>query len=456
MNRLGHPTEACDSKSRGLQPARPFGKQQARRTQSRVDLAPSLIVLAWFVAGCDKPKEGPKRSDDAAAHAHRYHPEVRRADAIGTPASAPARAGAVTQPSDINFGENSAIGCPVLFVNGESITVQDVLEPTVDDLAAKARTMSLASYRNYVFRTVNNQIDYLASVAVVYQEAKQKYSGEKEQKAFDKEADRLVKDVVVHRYGGINARYEAHLKSLDLTTSDIKARAKRQAMVMQFLHDQFKPLAREPSRRELLQYYQAHPDEFASPARAQLLLIDIPLEKELGKPVGQAAPAELAGARERTRAQLTRAREELDSGVEFAAVARKYSKGIRASAGGDWGEITPGSLTGRWAKAAEVLFQLKAGQISDIVDNSDTLFIVKCGKLTPAVKLTFEQAQEQIIGRLADEEFNRQRDAYVQQLLAKATVGRRQDFFEAVLAAVPRPAAPTAAPSALVSPPNEP
>ncbi|HSW47166.1 MAG TPA: peptidyl-prolyl cis-trans isomerase [Phycisphaerae bacterium] len=401
----------------------------------------SAALTAAALVGCDQKPAGPKRSDHEAAHTPRFHPDVPRADATGT--TAPATAHAVTQPSDITFADLGLVGCPVLFVNSETVTVQEVLEPIIQDLTQKAASMPLAGYRNHVFRTVNNQIDFVISMIVLNQEAKDKYSDEKQQQAFDKEADRLARDVVNRRFGGVTTRYEAHLKALGLTMDDIKARAKRQAMVTQFLHDQFKPMATDPSRRELLRYYQTHMDEFSSPPRAQLLLIEIPLDKLLDKPLHRASRDEVQRARSEARVQLARAREELESGVDFASVARGYSKGIRAGQGGDWGEITPGSLTGRWAKADEVLFTLRPGQVSDVVDAGDAMFLIKCGSFTPGHKLGFEEAQEKIIVRLADEEFNRRRDEYVMDLLNKATIRKRQEFFEAVLATVPRPAALT-------------
>jgi len=411
----------------------------------------SLTLAA--LSGCDKPDPGPKREDHTTAHTPRYHPDVKRANAVGLPASQPGTgaSGAVTRPADIDF-ETGPVGCPVLFVNGDTLAVQDVLEPILDDLKCKAETLSVPAYRNHLFRAVGGQIDYQTTMLVIHQEAKEAFSDERMQEAFDKEADRLVKDVINRRFGGSYARYEAHLKWLELTLAGIKARAKRQAMVMQFLRDRFHPLVGNPTRRELDKYYRTHLDEFTTPAKAELFLIEIPLAKELGKPRPEATPAQIEAARSRARARLERAQLELDSGVEFAAVAKRYSKGIRARTGGAWGEISPAALTGRWAGAAKVLFTLQPHQISDIIETDEALFIVKCGRQTPARRLTFEEAQEQIINRFADEDFERRRNAYVQELMTRATIRRRQAFFQAVLAAAPRPAAFTAE----RNPPTEP
>lgn len=39
------------------------------------------------------------------------------------------------------------------------------------------------------------------------------------------------------RFGGVKARYEAHLKAMDLTFKEMKERTKRQMMVSQFLRE---------------------------------------------------------------------------------------------------------------------------------------------------------------------------------------------------------------------------
>lgn len=400
----------------------------------------SLIPAMPF--GCDKPDTGPKREDDASAHARRYHPNVKRADATGSPASQPSadHHGVVTRPADIDF-DAGPIGSPVLFVNDDTITVQEILEPILEDLKQKAATLPLPAYRNHLFRAVGSQIEYQMTMLVIYQQAQKAFSEERIQKAFDKEADRMVQDLINRLYAGSHAKYEAHLKTLDLTMDGIKARAKRQAMVMQFLQDRFRPLVGNPTRQDLLKYYQSHLDEFTTPAKAELFLIEIPLEMELGKPLAEASPAQIEKARSSAREQLERAKQELDAGVEFAAVAKKYSKGIRARTGGAWGEISPGALTGRWAEAAKVLFTLKANQISDIVETEEALFIVKCGQYTPGNKLTFEEAQAKIANRFANENFERRRQNYVKELMACATTHPREAFFQAVLAAAPRPTA---------------
>lgn len=400
-------------------------------------VAAGLIAAALATStGCDKPKTGPKRADHAAAHSTYYHPDVQRRP-TGQPETAASRPEAATQPVDFRFGRDPA-GSPVMFVNGENLTVADVLEPIIDDLAPRSRSLSENAYRDFLVRRVVEQISMEISRIMIYQEARKTFP-DKLDEAFAKEADKIIQEVIANRFGGVKARYEAHLKALDLTLPEMKERAKRQVMVGNYLRERFKPMIQNPPRSELLKYYQQHRDEFTTPAKAELFLIEIPIEAELGKPLTSALPDEMAAARERALNRLVRAREEIESGIAFADVARQYSKGLQAARGGEVGEISPGALTGRWARAAEVLFTLEEGQMSDPVDTPEAVFLIKCGKRQPAHQARFEESQSQIMNRLMDEQFNSLQRRYILELEAKATVRKRQEFTLAVLSAAPRP-----------------
>lgn len=411
------------------------------RTPSRlVHLLALLPAVA--IVGCQQKEVGPKFADHQAAHTPRYHPQVKRTTET---TSAPSEFSAATQPDDETVlkaiaTDSGPIGSPILFVNGDTISVQELLEPIIDQLRQQAAALSLGQYQSAFLRTVNRELDAQISRLLVYQEAKRDYR-DKAKEAVDKETDRLLKATINHRFGGSQVRYENHLKSLGLTLEDRKEFYRRQVMVLAFLRERFQPLLTTPPRREMLKYYEDHLDQFSRPARAQMLLIDVPYEKLLDKLPQEATASELADARVQARQRLEKARAELDSGIEFAEVAKAHSLGIRRALGGDWGEITPDSLTGRWAKAAEVLFTLREGQISEITETDQSMFIVKCGKYTPEQRLSFEEAQEQIIARIQEEQNERLTQNYILQLLNRATISRDQrlEFLYAVYAAAPKP-----------------
>lgn len=400
----------------------------------------ACLLSGWTVTGCDDNKPvGPKRADHEAAHRRGYHPDVARRAASTAPATRPA---GDTDLSDLRPASRRLVGKQGLRVNNDIILVHDVLEPIIEDLREKARILSPADYDRHVRTAVRDQIHRQIHHAVVYQEARHAFPSDEIQKLFEQEAEDMIRHVQMTQYGGLQARYEAHLASLGMTMSDARERARRHAMVLGYLHKRFMPLQREPTRRELERYYRANLARYTTPAKAELFLIEVAIQGENGRRITAATPPEAAEeARRRAFAKMERIREELLSGVDFAEVARTYSDGLRAAGGGAWGEISPGDLTQRWAKPAEVLFTLRENELSEVVETPDALFLVKCGAYTPETRLSFEEAQKDIVGRLVDRQFEEWSSTFVSGLVERAAISEQDwiAFAQAVLAACPPP-----------------
>lgn len=428
----------------------PVNHQDTRHPRTAAGAAPgrtatllvTITFLALSTAGCKDDTLGPRRADHEAAHTPRYHPDVRTAPSGGgSPAASRPAEGSAEEAAEIFSG--TGVGRPIMFVNNEPISVQDVIEPIYEDLAAKVTTMRPIDYQNEVIRLIRAELKNQVSTAVVYQEAKLRFGDEKFDEAFGKRADELIEADIRKRFGGVQARYEEHLQRVGMTRDEVRERMIQKGMVINYLQERTEPLLREPSRKELLQYYQSHKDEFTTTPRAEMFLIEIPLFEYLKKPLSRATPEELADARAQARARLVEAQAELRTGASFEDTARKYSKGINATKGGAWGEVNPGTLVQRWAKASDVLFTMSAGQVSDIVEATDALFLIKCGTTTPASTTSFEDAQKQIVDKLMDAQFAEVSNGYIRRLLEKASISDDREFLRAVVTAVPRPPPPS-------------
>jgi hypothetical protein len=404
------------------------------------------LLAGWLVllpCGCQQDKKvDPKREDHEAAHTARYHPGIHRRSANTKSSNTSMRPTDedVVQAEELSFN-NGPAGCPVLFVNDESITVQEVLEPMRHDLIKQAELLPPKQYMYYLFDRARKMLDMQIGRLLVYQEAKRELP-EQAMTMIDKEVDRQVEKLIHDRFDGVEARFEAYLRDIGMTRKQRREMIKRRVTVMKYTGDRFEPMLSDPPRRELLQYYRHNKDEFSTQAEAELYLIEIPFEKLLDQSLEQATDEQLAKARRQARQRLERAKEELHSGVEFAEVAKEYSLGVRRHQGGNWGMIKPGSLAGRWADVEKVLFGLKQGQVSDICETTESMFIAKCGDKTEANTLSFEQAQRQIKSKLKSREYQKLTSDYIQRLLRKATMSneQRRQFFFALAAAAPKPA----------------
>ncbi len=290
---------------------------------------------------------------------------------------------------------------------------------------------------NKAAQTIRREIDRQVMFAVVYLEAKKGLS-EEEEKQYLKAADAEVQQIVNLRFGGLHARFERYLTERGMTVADLREKTKRRFVVLKYLSDRFRPLAEHPKREELRKYYEAHLADFTTKARARMSLIEVSFDADLKKPRTTATAEDRAAAKASAKAKITRARQEIDSGVPFEAVARAYSDGVHAADGGAWEEIGQSSLRERYKPVCDALFAMQPGAISDVIEGSDAYFIVRCDALHPGRTLTFEEAQPQIAEKILDQRYADMQDRYVQDLLKKAIIQKDAEFFQAVMAAIPQ------------------
>jgi len=359
----------------------------------------------------------------------------RLASAEAGRATRPAAA-ATSAPAESPWLPRNTVGAPVMFVNKDVITVEDVLLPIRPDLERAAAALPPRPYLAKAAQLIRKELDKQIFFTVVYQEAK-KGIAEEEEKQYLKAADAEIQQIVNLQFGGLHAKFEKHLAERGMTVADLRQKTKRRFVVLKFLSDRFKPLAEHPKRDELRRYYDEHRAEFTTPARAKMSLIEASFGTTAAGSRSPGTPADPAAAREAARKKIDRARQELDSGVPFAAVARKYSDGIHNSEGGAWDEIGRDSLRARYKAVSDVLFRMSPGQVSDVIEGPDAFFIVRCDAIRPEVCRSFEDAQPEIAERILEEKYGQMQDRYVRDLLAKAVFQNEAEFFQAVLAAVP-------------------
>lgn len=140
-------------------------------------------------------------------------------------------------------------------------------------------------------------------------------------------------------------------------------------------------LKQEPGPAEVAAFYQAHRQEFARPERIgvrQILTED------------------------RTTAE--RALKEIAAGHPFEEVARRLSRDPSAASGGYQGELTRADLPPAFA---EVIFNLKPGEVSRLVPAEYGFHIFQVVEREPAEVEPLEQARGEILDRLRQERADR-------------------------------------------------
>jgi hypothetical protein len=312
----------------------------------------------------------------------------------------------------------------LLQINDDSVAVEDILRPLRHDFAARAQTMPPDRYRAYVIETLKNRIRVAARDLLLFQEASRR-TGAEEMEIIEKFTDQRIRNIVQKQYGGRHTRWERAMAEEGLSTEEAREEVRRDLVVMRYLETTINPRIQEPTRRELVQYFEQRKEEWTTPERREMLLIEVRKGDDL----------------EAARATIEQARMELDAGADFAHVAGKYSQGLRAADGGAWGLVAHGSLRSPWAAAAEALFALPPGGTSDIIETDESFFIVRVGGIEPGSEPSFTQVQRRLTEAYHNQQFNLLVDELVLRLQDQAVIHPTDLglFLQAVLNKCPIP-----------------
>ncbi len=330
-----------------------------------------------------------------------------------------------------------AIYPDALIVNNETITVNDVLEPILPTVEKMAGELPPKTYYERVADLVRRQIVEAVADHLIWRRAQETIKEEVESQ-IGKVVDKMEKDRINRDFDGSETRYEKYLARRGKSRGDVRRRLRRSIIIESYLRERLQPLVPAPRKQELLRYYEAHIDEFSSPARREMFLIDVPAAAFLERG-WLATETQFQSALSQARQAIAEAAAALAAGEPFEETAKKHSRGLNKAQGGAWGFIEA-PLQGRWATPSQRLFEMQAGEVSGIIETPDGFFIVKLGRIEGGDVVSFQDAQPEIIDRLRQERFNRLRQDFLEKELEQSTFGSLDAFITEVLKALPKPA----------------
>ncbi len=147
---------------------------------------------------------------------------------------------------------------------------------------------------------------------------------------------------------------------------------------------------------KIKKYYRDNIDMFTEPERFHIFKIYVKKEN---------------------RSKLEKALEELKAGKSFEEVAKKYSEGIKAQSGGDWGELTASQLQDvelQWVRTA------REGSFSPILELPGGYEIIKLAKRIPQHERPLEEVRTSIERVLKAQEAQRLMVETAKELSKKA------------------------------------
>ena len=185
------------------------------------------------------------------------------------------------------------------------------------------------------------------------------------------------------------------------------------------------------TRKMLLDYYQRNRDQFTSEKKVQMQIVAAPFKRFLPENVASPSDAELQVARTQARETIDRAAEAVAKGEPFADVAKRLSRGLKASSGGLWPMMAADTF--RETKVEQAAFKLQEGQTAGPIETETGFYLVKASRIEAGKTVGFVEAQEQIHQTLRDQKYLELTQEYFQNLHEKATIIRSDGFVEHVL-----------------------
>lgn len=313
-------------------------------------------------------------------------------------------------------------------IDEETITIAEVLYAIRDRIEEGRRTQTPAGFREQLARWVRRELQEQVGRLLLYKKAVAPIN-DPGKEMIKRQVDRQFDEALAKDFDGSKVKLENHLRRYGLTLDQFRASIERRVVVQQYLFENIRPQI-QIRRDELLDEYRRQIVRFSSGALREILIIEAPFEKFLPEHVtwDQANSQQQAQARLRAARQIREADEALAT-EPFEDVARRLSRGLHAEDGGSWGELGK-PLQGPYETISTAAFQLSAGERSEPIETPTGWYIVKCGKVTEARTIPFEEAQSALRQEMMDNRFNRTATDYVLKLAEKATMSSMEAFIK--------------------------
>lgn len=227
-------------------------------------------------------------------------------------------------------------------------------------------------------------LDQLLSAELLYQAAA---------KLEVKDLDKLVDEKVAQgkaRFAN-EQDFTKAIKDLEMDENALRDYTRRDLLISKFVESNIIPKIKV-TEEEARKFYDQNPDKFtrSETVRASHILIGM-------------EPNASVEDKKKAREKAEKLRKELAGGADFNELAKGNSTCPSSQKGGDLGFFGKGQMVPSFEKAA---FELKPGEISDVVETQFGYHIIKLTEKKPAETVTFKDAQAKIEEYLKGQKIN--------------------------------------------------
>ena len=197
--------------------------------------------------------------------------------------------------------------------------------------------------------------------------------------------------------------FHADLASNGLDEAGLTAALQRELMVEAIL-EKIGTRAEKVNDADVARYYEEHPEQFRRPEMRHARHILITINEEYAE-----------NSREQARKRIEAiAADLLKEPGHFEELALKHSECPTALEGGKLGDLPAGKL---FPQLDEVLFKLKPGEISGVLESEIGFHLLRCDVITEARTLDLAQARPKIRKALGGKRKRDVQQAWLKQIL---------------------------------------
>lgn len=272
----------------------------------------------------------------------------------------------------------AAIQGPVARVNGVAIDAIELRRAT----KVMLRGQTVPAEQKALFD--KQALDQLLSAELLYQAAA---------KLEVKDLDKLVDEKLAQgkaRFAN-EQDFTKAIKDLEMDEKALRDYTRRDLLISKFVESTIVPKIKV-TEEEARKFYDQNPDKFTRSETVKASHILIGTE-----------PNASAEDKKKAREKAEKLRKELAGGADFAELAKGNSSCPSSQKGGDLGFFGKGQMVPPFEKAA---FELKPGEISDVVETQFGYHIIKLTEKKPAETVAFKEAQARIEEYLKGQKIN--------------------------------------------------
>ncbi len=320
----------------------------------------------------------------------------------------------------------AATGGNVLSVNGEAVTVAEMVDATKAMMRPGMNVPEYEQFRAALKPRLTRLVHSRIAEIVVYQEAKKEFDT-----SFDDKLEQAVETEVQRYVSTFNGDYAAADKELarqKMTWQSFREMQKRQILTQVYIQKQLgdpKPV----THNDLVAFYDSIKDaEYLVPGILEVRVIDIqPGAIELSDPnMDRLLVAKDIAVEVAKRAA---------AGEDFASLASRYSNDRSKDKGGLWNPIEPGSLAPPYDVIEKATADVEAGSTIGPLAADGHFFIVRLEKKQVKGYRPFEEVQHEVQRRVNESRREKAFDDIMRKRIDLSRVGDIDTFTEACVVA---------------------